>query len=61
MQKRMVFVLALMAMFIFGAHQLWAADGVTPKEVKAKCQEAAKFLSEKGEAALPEFNDNKGP
>jgi cytochrome c len=61
MHKRKVLVLALMAMFVFGAHQLWAADAATPKEVKAKCEEAAKVLSEKGAAALPEFNDNKGP
>ncbi len=61
MQKRKAFVLALTAMFIFGAHQLWAADTATPKEVKEKCEAAAKVLSEKGEAALPEFNDSKGP
>jgi cytochrome c len=57
MQKHKVFVLALMAMFLFGASQLWAADGATAKEVKEKCQEAAKLLSEKGDAAFPEFNE----
>jgi hypothetical protein len=56
MYQRKVFVLAIMAMFVFGAYQLWAADAATRKEVKAKCEEAAKLLSEKGEAALPEFN-----
>ena len=61
MQKRKVFVWTLMAMFIFGASQLWAADGATPKEVKAKCEEAAKALAEKGEAIMPEFNQNPGP
>ena len=61
MHMRKVFVLALMAMFVFGVSQLRAEEGATAKEVKAKCQEAAKLLSEKGEAALPEFNDNKGP
>jgi cytochrome c len=46
-----------MAMFLFGASQLWAADEATAKEVKAKCEEASKVLSEKGDAALPEFNE----
>jgi cytochrome c len=57
MYKHKVFVLALMAMFMFGASHLWAEEGATAKEVKARCQEAAKLLSEKGEAALPEFNE----
>jgi len=57
MHKRKVFVLVIMAMFLFGANQLWAAEGASAKEVKQKCQEAAKLLAEKGEAALPEFNE----
>jgi len=56
MRKHPVFLLLVMALFIFGATQLWAAEGATAKEVKAKCQEAAKLLSEKGETVLPEFN-----
>ena len=61
MRKHPVLLLLVMALFIFGATQVWAGDAATAKEVKAKCQEAAKVLSEKGAAALPQFNDNKGP
>jgi cytochrome c len=38
-----------------------AGETVTPAEVIAKVKEAAAFLSEKGEAGLPQFNDPKGP
>ena len=56
MRKHPVLLLLVMALFVFGTTQLWAAEGATAKEVKAKCQEAAKLLSEKGEAVMPEFN-----
>jgi signal transduction histidine kinase len=38
-----------------------AQEAVTPEEVIAKVREAAEYLSEKGDAALNEFNDPKGP
>ncbi len=38
-----------------------AAETVTPDEIITKVHEAAKFLSEKGEAGLAQFNDPKGP
>jgi cytochrome c len=57
MLKRKVFVFALISVFILGASQLWAADGATAKEVKGRVQDAAKLLSEKGAAGLPEFNE----
>ena len=58
MRKHPVILLLAMALFIFGAIQVWAAaEAATAKEVKAKCEEAAKLLSEKGEAALAEFNE----
>ena len=61
MRKHPVLLLLVVALFIFGATQLWAAEAATAKEVKAKCQEAAKVLAEQGKAALPQFNDKKGP
>ena len=36
-------------------------DVVTPDEVIAKVEEAAAYLSEKGEAGLSDFNDPEGP
>ena len=35
-------------------------DKATFQEIKANCEEAAKYLSEKGEDGLPEFCDPKG-
>ena len=61
MRRYRVFILLGIALFIFGVAQLGAEEKATAKDVKAKCEEAAKLLAEKGEAALPEFNDNKGP
>ena len=61
MRRYRVFILLGIALFIFGVAQLGAEEKATAKDVKAKCEEAAKLLAEKGEAAIPEFNDNKGP
>ncbi len=57
MHKRKMFFGFLIAVFLLGAIQVCAQEAATPKEVKQKCEEAAKLLSEKGEAALPEFNE----
>ena len=47
---------------LFVASVAAAADvAVTPEEVVAKVREAAAYLQEKGDSALIEFNDPKGP
>jgi len=51
-------VLAMMFVCVAAAEEKAA---VTPKEIIIKVHKAAKYLEEKGEAGLAEFNESEGP
>jgi len=60
MKKKFVFVLVTLGLVMFLAVSAPAVEKEQLLKVKAKVKEAAKYLSEKKEAALPEFNDKNG-
>jgi cytochrome c len=62
MKKASLFVLlsVLASLVALSAIPAIAQENVTPDEIVAKCKEAAAYLAEKGDAALPEFSDPNG-
>jgi len=60
MKKKFVSVLVTLGLVMILAVPASAIEKERLLEVKAKLEEAAKYLSEKKEAALPEFNDKNG-
>ena len=58
--KKMLVILILMSVSLI-AVPLLAQEKATPEDVYEKVMEAAAYLVEKGDAALPEFNETDGP
>ncbi|MGL1862878.1 MAG: cache domain-containing protein [Pseudodesulfovibrio sp.] len=59
MKKIVVVILAVFLSLAIASSVF--AESATPQEVMDKVKEAATYLSSKGEAGLPEFNDKAGP
>ena len=58
--KKALAILILISVSLI-ALPLFAQEKATPEDVFEKVMEAAAYLSEKGDAALSEFNDPDGP
>lgn len=58
--KKVSLLVLLSALALVALPAFAADDAVTPDEIVAKCKEAAAYLGEKGDAAVPEFSDPNG-
>lgn len=61
MKRGKILTALILAFTLLFAISAAAQEKATPEEVFAKVKEAATYLAEKGDAALAEFNDPKGP
>jgi cytochrome c len=60
--KKVAYLLLIAALMLSLAGPTWAGGSATQDEVVAKCQEAAKFIHDKGvDAAIKAIGDKSGP
>lgn len=59
-KHRGIFMAMVIVFTLFQSVMIFAAESASPKEVVAKVQEAAEFLSKSGEAGVAEFMDRDG-